>query len=211
MKFLNFNQVLCLSPHPDDVEYGMAGTILKYDETQFDILCLTCGGDFDSTTSGLRQQEMRAFWLNSGCKNVTVHFSPYKMLKQIGTDAWVNFIETNFVNIHSYDAIFVPPYLDSHFEHGIVSPFAFALTRNKPISVIEYCSPSVLETWIPTMYVDITKTCDKKLELMDTFTSQLNKGYFSKEAREYFHFHYPVAKRGLPRVERYRVLQHIVR
>ena len=27
MKFLNCNRVLCLSPHPDDVEYGMAGTI----------------------------------------------------------------------------------------------------------------------------------------------------------------------------------------
>ena len=29
MKFLGFNKVLCLSPHPDDVEFGMMGTILK--------------------------------------------------------------------------------------------------------------------------------------------------------------------------------------
>ena len=211
MKFLNFNRVLCLSPHPDDVEYGMAGTILKYDETRFDILCLTCGGDFDATTGNPRLEEMKKFWEKSGCRNAFLYFTQHKMLKELGTDAWVNYIETVFVNQYEYDAIFVPPYLDSHFEHGIVSPFAFALTRNKAVSVVEYCSPSVLETWIPTMYVDIATTCDKKLELMDNFKSQLGKGYFSKESREYFHFHYPVAKRGLPRVERYRVLQHIVR
>ena len=34
-KFLNFNKVLCLSPHPDDVEYSMLGTILKYNGTKF--------------------------------------------------------------------------------------------------------------------------------------------------------------------------------
>ena len=40
MKFLGFNKVLCLSPHPDDVEYSMSGTIIKYEDTHFDIV--TC-------------------------------------------------------------------------------------------------------------------------------------------------------------------------
>ena len=38
MKFLGFDKVLCLSPHPDDVEYSMSGTILKYKDTHFDIV-----------------------------------------------------------------------------------------------------------------------------------------------------------------------------
>ena len=29
-KFLNFNKVLCLSPHPDDVEYAMLGSMIKF-------------------------------------------------------------------------------------------------------------------------------------------------------------------------------------
>ena len=49
MKFLNYDRVLCLSPHPDDVEYGMLGTILKYKDTQFDIIVLSQGGDFDKS------------------------------------------------------------------------------------------------------------------------------------------------------------------
>ena len=37
MKLLNFDKVLCLSPHPDDVELGLAGSIIKYYDTDFDI------------------------------------------------------------------------------------------------------------------------------------------------------------------------------
>ena len=57
MKFLNYDRVLCLSPHPDDVEYGMLGTICKYKDTKFDIFVLSQGGDFDDTTSKERHLE----------------------------------------------------------------------------------------------------------------------------------------------------------
>ena len=51
MKFLNYNRVLCLAPHPDDIELGMLGTICKYKDTHFDIFVLSEGGDFDKTTT----------------------------------------------------------------------------------------------------------------------------------------------------------------
>ena len=41
MKFLNYDRDLCISPHPDDVEYGMLGTIMKYKDTKFDIIVLS--------------------------------------------------------------------------------------------------------------------------------------------------------------------------
>ena len=50
MKFLNYDRVLCLSPHPDDVEYGMVGSMYKFRNTQFDVLILSEGGDFDEST-----------------------------------------------------------------------------------------------------------------------------------------------------------------
>jgi len=211
MKFLNFDRVLCLSPHPDDVEYGMAGTILKFPATWFDLLSLTYGGDFDLSTKPSRRHEITNFWDESACSNVGLHFSPYSKLKEIDTAAWINYIETEFVKKFQYDAIFVPPSQDSHFEHVTVSPFGFALTRTSPISVIEYCSPSVLETWIPNLYVDVLDTLEKKSQCLRTFESQKDRTYFNREAIVYFHFHYPLVKRGLSRVERYRVLQHIVK
>ena len=38
MKFLNFNKVLCLGAHPDDVEYGMLGSMCKFTDKEFDFL-----------------------------------------------------------------------------------------------------------------------------------------------------------------------------
>ena len=62
MKLLNFNKVLCLSPHPDDVEYSMAGTIIKYQNTHFDILTMSGGGDFEGSDSDIRHNEVSNVW-----------------------------------------------------------------------------------------------------------------------------------------------------
>ena len=64
MKFLNFDRVLCLAPHPDDVEYAMMGTIRKYLDTHFDIFCMTVGGQFDETSDRPRHQEVINVWEN---------------------------------------------------------------------------------------------------------------------------------------------------
>ena len=54
MKLLNFNKVLCLSPHPDDVEYSMLGCIQKHSDTQFHLYQLAMGGDCDESTGAHR-------------------------------------------------------------------------------------------------------------------------------------------------------------
>ena len=38
MEFLNKKAVLCISPHPDDTEYSMMGTIAQFTDTKF--ICL---------------------------------------------------------------------------------------------------------------------------------------------------------------------------
>ena len=72
MKFLNYDKVLCLSPHPDDVEYGMLGTICKYKDTKFDIVVLSQGGDCDPSTNKERQNECRNVW--EKIDNIDGHF-----------------------------------------------------------------------------------------------------------------------------------------
>jgi predicted NUDIX family NTP pyrophosphohydrolase len=72
MKFLNFNRVLCLSPHPDDTEYSIAGVVLKHQDTHFDILCLTQGGDCDPTTGVDRIDEVKNSWSVSKATNYLV-------------------------------------------------------------------------------------------------------------------------------------------
>ena len=61
-KFLNLDNVLCFSPHPDDVEYGMLGSMIKHKETNFHILVFSIGGDFDESSNKIRQKECEEIW-----------------------------------------------------------------------------------------------------------------------------------------------------
>tara|TARA_R110000824_G_scaffold165421_1_gene342012 strand:+ start:3269 stop:3901 length:633 start_codon:yes stop_codon:yes gene_type:complete len=210
MKFLGFNKVLCLAPHPDDIEYSMGGTIIKHYDTHFDILCLTQGGDCDETTSFNRLDEVCDSWKSTNITNVDLYFSPNKFLKEKGEDEWVNYIETNFVNKNNYDGIFIPSSKDSHFEHKIVSNLGWPLTRIKSISLIEYYSPSTLETWIPNTFVDISKFYKTKLKMLKEFTSQQHRSYFKENTIKGFHTNFQCSKKGIELVEQFNLKQSFI-
>ena len=207
MRFLEFKRVLCLSPHPDDVEYSMAGTVLKYTDTHFDILCLTKGGDCDLTTGDSRLIEVENTWKQSQTENYNLLFSDKKYLKDLGEDEWVSFIERNYLNNISYDAILLPSTEDSHFEHKIVSNFGWPLTRIKSVSLVEYYSPSTLETWVPNVFVDIKDQFNNKLNMLKEFTSQQHRSYFREDVIKGFHTNFQCSKKGLSLVEQFNLKQ----
>ncbi len=213
-KLFNFNKVLCLSPHPDDVEYSMSGTIIKNHDTQFDILCLTQGGDCDETTSDSRLNEVRNSWKSTGVTNVNLFFSPNKFLKEKGEDEWVNYIETNYIIPdtagYTYDCILLPSSYDSHFEHKAVSAFGWPLTRVKGISLIEYYTPSTLEEWIPNTFIDISEAYDIKLRMLKEFTSQQHRSYFSRKTLDGFHTSFQCSKKGYDIVEKFNLKQAFI-
>jgi len=205
MKFLGFNKVLCLSPHPDDVEFGMMGTILKHTDTHFDILCLSSGGDFDTTTSKNRLQEVKDVWLKQ--RNVSLHFTKLKLLKELGHDAWVNFIETLFTDKEEYDCLFVPTKEDSHFEHKIVNELAFPLTRIKSLGILEYRTPSTLDSWSPNTFVDVTDYFEEKYDKLMLFKSQKDRWYFQEDLLKSFHSNFQSYKKGIKYTEKFKTVQ----
>ena len=180
MKFLNFGRVLCLSPHPDDVEYSMLGSMIRANAgTDFDVLCLTKGGakGFDETNIKFdRRQEIKNLYnmYSEHYDNVNFSFSDFDYFEDLNEPGWINWIETNY-SIPKYDAIFIPPQEDSMFEHRFVNNFGSALIRNSNTSLIEYKTPSALNTWIPNIFVNIQYQLDSKLKLLMNFESQLKK------------------------------------
>ena len=206
MKFLGFNKVLCLSPHPDDVEYSMAGTIIKCHDTDFDVLTLTYGGDNDMTNVSNRQGEVDNFWKN--VKNVDTKYLGNHKMKDFDESGWVHLIEQS--DISSYDAIITPSPLDSHFEHRFVSQFGMALARIKPISLLEYMSPSTQREWVPNVYVDITEQYPMKCYLLAEFKSQQERSYFQEEQIRGFHIDFQCSKKGLSLIEQFNLKQDFV-
>jgi LmbE family N-acetylglucosaminyl deacetylase len=206
-KFLGYSRALCLSPHPDDVEYSMGGAIRKYSDTFFDIACLSQGGDRDQTSDLERVEETRNFWRRIGCRNVAVHFLGVKHVKDLSEDLWINLLERELLNRGNHEAIFSPSQTDSHFEHRMVNRLAPPLSRLEKISLVEYCSPSTLENWIPNLFVDIGLEFDSKLGALSAFETQKSRKYFTEETIRNFNTNFRCSKRGLVHVEQFRIVQ----
>lgn len=211
MKFLNFNKILCLSPHPDDVEYGMLGTILKYVDTEFHILSLTNGGKYDITVEGdSRLKEIKEVWSSAELSNAKIYFTEHQHFSATQEDGWINLIEKRYTKKNNYDAIMLPSINDSHFEHRYVSGFGPALCRVSSISLIEYATPSALQEWSPNLYVDIKKVYKTKKDLLKKFTSQQKRSYFSDSTINGFHTDFQCSKKGLSVVEKFRIVSAYV-
>jgi LmbE family N-acetylglucosaminyl deacetylase len=206
MKFLNFNRVLCLSPHPDDTEYSISGVVLKHPDTQFDILCLTQGGDCDSTSGDTRIREVIESWSTTSATNYSLYFSGTKYLKEKAVDEWIHYIEQNFTKKFDYDCIMTTSEYDSHFEHVLISSFAAPLSRVKPYSIIQYRSPSTLDKWTPNLFVSLGDFYYNKKRMLQEFKTQNHHEYFSEFVLDGFHTNFQCMKKGLGFVESYKII-----
>jgi len=210
VKLLNFNKVLCLSPHPDDVELGMMGTIMKHYETKFTVLCLTNGATkcLDGVNGKNRLKEVNDAWATVSINNVALEFSDCVYLTdKDGDSEWINYIENNYINSGEYDCIFLPTSEDSQFEHRFINGLGNALIRSKPISLIEYRTPSTLNSWLPNTFINIEKYYSRKLLALTKFKTQQTKPYFKKSVLEAFHANYQCRKKGISLVEPFRAIE----
>jgi len=204
MKFLGYDNVLCISPHPDDTEYSMMGTILKYSDTMFTCLQLCQGGDMDETTGRNRLFEVQNVWEEAECSNVNLLFTEVKYMRDMREDEWINFIEEKLSP--SLDAIVLPNEYDSHFEHRFVAGFGKALIRQRPITLIQYKTPSTNQTWVPNLFVDIEEEYDIKMNALRKFESQQHRYYFREDVLRSFHSDFQSAKRAKHYVEQFKIL-----
>ena len=212
MKFLNLKKVLCLSPHPDDVEIGMMGTIFTYRGTKFDILCMTKGGakGYDNTNELDRRKEVDNvwnFWKPGVRDHVQVHHSKYDYFEYSSEPGWINYIENEFIKKYDYDGLFIPTKEDSMFEHRFVNGFGAALCRFSPISIIEYHTFSSLNSWQPNLFVDIQSIYHEKCNSLQEFKSQSHKSYFKRKSLDAFHNNFQCNKKGKGMVEQFKIIE----
>ena len=198
----------------------MSGTILKCRDTIFDIVCLSNGGDCDDTSGISRLDEVKGFWNSTlGNTNVNLFFSNNKFIRERKEEEWVNWIETKFLKNTSYDCIFTPSNIDSHFEHQLINRLGPALIRGiwpnrKDLgapSLIEYKSPSTLDEWNPTFLVDINDVYPTKKQMLISFVSQLHHNYFDNDVLDSFHTNYQCFKKGTKTVEQFKIKNLLVK
>ena len=208
MNFLSCKKVLCLSPHPDDVEYAISGTIKKCNQTKFESFCFSISGRNDKTATQNRYAEVKNFWKVFNCKNLSESHSSECYIQDKSIEEWIQLLE-NMIHKNKFDCVLIPSGEDSHNDHKYINSMAESILRTNNANLIEYKTPSTLNNWIPNLYVDVTKFIDNKIEcLYSSFNSQNNKIYFDKENIKNFHINFQCLKKKLKYVEQFKIIRY---
>jgi LmbE family N-acetylglucosaminyl deacetylase len=162
--------ILAIGSHPDDIEFGCGGTLLKYSGKGHSIflMVLTKGGVGGDPAMRLKEQEDAAGFL--GAKGIF----------------WGGFNDTELVDNHvtilqieevvrkvTPDIVFLNYFDDVHQDHRAAALAGVSATRYVK-EVIFYEVPTT-QHFEPDIFVDIMDMLEKKIELVSLHASQVNK------------------------------------
>ena len=202
-KFLG--KVFAISTHPDDLEFGAFGTLYKYrKEMDLSIFICSLGGMGDKTSGMIRLQESTSALELLGPtssvsrKEVGVPRASYEDL--------VSVIE-NLIKTTDSKTILIPSFSDTHQDHRMIHEVSISAVRRANVNLLNYPVLSTNSEFHPTLFVDISKELEKKMEALALHKSQKDKYYMSKQYLEAFHSDRVAMLQGVRYSERFEVLR----
>jgi len=158
--------ILAIGPHPDDIEIGCGGTLIKLSE-KFDIQLLimtegSVGGENrkkEQIESGKLLNASKIWW--GGYEDTQIPYS-----KEL-----IDYLESVIKEVEPA-IIFANFYRDTHQDHRAVANNLQSATRYVR-NVLFYEVPTSID-FNPTIFMDIGDVWKKKQDLLRAHTSQIN-------------------------------------
>jgi len=162
--------ILAIGAHPDDIEYGCGGTLLKYAKKGHNIYLLIMtqghmGGDPD-----VRKKEQEAVSEILPVKKI--FWGGFVDTKIPTSKDTINKIEGVIDEVRP-DEVYVNYNEDTHQDHRVVAKSVMSATRYVK-NVIFYEDYTSLN-FIPDMFVDIEDVLEEKIRLFLCHYSQISK------------------------------------
>lgn len=163
--------ILAVGPHPDDIEIGCAGTLVRYALREHDVFLLVLTtGEMGGEPEIRRKEQIKAAEI-IGAKDIFWGgFIDTELLDQ--GNKIIHIIE-NYIKKIQPDFIFVNFFDDTHQDHRIVNQSVLSAARYVK-NVMFYEVPTT-NNFIPNVFVDIASMLDKKLEALEAHASQVMK------------------------------------
>jgi len=162
--------ILAIGAHPDDIEFGCGGTLLKYSEKGHKVYLLVMSKGDKGGDLKVRQKEqedsariLRVEKLYFGNYKDTEIVQSQKLITEI--EGFLKGIKPDFIFVHYFD--------DTHQDHRNLSNSTISATRYIQ-NVLFYEGPTT-QNFTPNVYVDITSALDKKFECLEAHVSQVSK------------------------------------
>lgn len=167
---LNRKNILAIGAHPDDIEFGCGGTLLKYADMGYNIylLILTMGNVGGDPWIRRKEQEESAEVLNAK----KIFWGNFTDTDLPSTNTVISVIE-DVINETNPHTILMNYFDDTHQDHRTAAEAAISATRYAK-EVLFFEVPSS-KNFQPDIFVDIRDVLDKKLELLSSHASQVDR------------------------------------
>jgi two-component system, NtrC family, response regulator HydG len=170
------SRVLAIGAHPDDIECGTGGTLVKHarcgDEVR--ILVLT-RGEAGTEMEEVRRNEAEtaAAWLGAA---ITVAGLPDTLVTEKGVIDAIEAVLAEFVP----DIAYIHSVHDTHQDHRAAA-MASRVALRQVRKLYAFQSPSATTEFSPARFPDITMCLGSKLEMLRYHKSQVRREYMQPE------------------------------
>ena len=163
-------KILAIGAHPDDIEYGCGGTLIKYAQRGHDtsLLILTDGGRGGDPAERRKEQEEAArvigarqiFWGGYQDTELSIERDLVQKVEEI-----LHLVRPDRLLVHFGD--------DTHQDHRHLSTAVVTASRYTR-DVLFYEGPTT-SNFSPSVFVDVDGVLERKLEALAAHASQVAK------------------------------------
>jgi len=162
--------VLAIGAHPDDIEFGCAGTLLKYGQKNHSLyLLVLTEGDFGGDPT-IRKQEQEAAADFLGVKEL--FWGGFKDTELTGDRELILKIDAVIQKVRP-DIVLMNYTKDVHQDHRAVAQAGISASRY--IKEVLFYEAATTQSFEPDVFVDIQDVLDKKMQLLKLHASQIDK------------------------------------
>jgi len=162
--------ILAIGAHPDDIEFGCGGSLIKYAQKGDNVylLILTMGSMGGSPEIRKKEQENAAKFMRAK----QIFWGKFQDTELPINKTLISTIEDTINKTKPYSVFF--NYIDdTHQDHRVIAQAGTSATRY--IKEVLYYEVPTSQNFQPDIFVDIGDILDKKLELLTIHASQVDK------------------------------------
>jgi len=163
--------ILAIGAHPDDIEIGCGGTLIKYSQRGHNVYLLIITKGEKGGKGDIRFKEQIEAAKIMGVKEV--FWGDFKDTELIDKGNEIIYLVEEHIQKINPDFIFVNSFDDTHQDHRTVNRSVQSATRYVK-NVMFYEVPTT-NGFTPSVFIDISESLEKKIEALKAHRSQIMK------------------------------------
>jgi LmbE family N-acetylglucosaminyl deacetylase len=205
---IRFRKILAIGAHPDDIEYGCFGFLLRNcNESEISLYIASLGSVGDPTTGKNRKEEsLEAFKL---IKPKAIRFREEHGIQPENFNSVLNEMTSVLAEVQPDLILCLGPH-DTHQEHRQVYEATIAAARRSKASILAYGILSNTLDFKPLFFIDISQVYETKKQALKYHRSQQHRQYMTDEYLDIFHSHTYTSLHGMRYCEAFEVIRLFV-